>query len=353
MTPESVMMMGTEAMKVALALAAPLLLVALVTGLIISILQAATQINEMTLSFIPKIIAVFIAIIIAGPWMLNLLLDYVRTLFTNLPYIRVARTMMQVTSDQWLSWLNLYFWPLLRVLALISTAPILSERSVPKRVKLGLAMMITFAIAPSLPANDVPVFSFFALWLAVQQILIGIALGFTMQFAFAAVRTAGEIIGLQMGLSFATFVDPASHLNMPVLARIMDMLALLLFLTFNGHLWLISLLVDTFHTLPIGGEPLNSNAFLALTKAGSLIFLNGLMLALPLITLLLTLNLALGLLNRMAPQLSIFVIGFPLTLTVGISLMAALMPLIAPFCEHLFSEMFNLLADIISELPLI
>ena len=249
--------------------------------------------------------------------------------------------MMQVTSDQWLSWLSLYFWPLLRVLALISTAPILSERSVPKRVKLGLAMMITFAIAPSLPANDVPVFSFFALWLAVQQILIGIALGFTMQFAFAAVRTAGEIIGLQMGLSFATFVDPASHLNMPVLARIMDMLALLL------------LLVDTFHTLPIGGEPLNSNAFLALTKAGSLIFLNGLMLALPLITLLLTLNLALGLLNRMAPQLSIFVIGFPLTLTVGISLMAALMPLIAPFCEHLFSEMFNLLADIISELPLI
>ena len=66
---------------------ASLLLVALVTGLIISILQAATQINEMTLSFIPKIIAVFIAIIIAGPWMLNLLLDYVRTLFTNLPYI--------------------------------------------------------------------------------------------------------------------------------------------------------------------------------------------------------------------------------------------------------------------------
>ncbi|HDP9245102.1 TPA: flagellar biosynthesis protein FliQ [Escherichia coli] len=87
MTPESVMMMGTEAMKVALALTAPLLLVALVTGLIISILQAATQINEMTLSFIPKIIAVFIAIIIAGPWMLNLLLDYVRTLFANLPYI--------------------------------------------------------------------------------------------------------------------------------------------------------------------------------------------------------------------------------------------------------------------------
>ena len=121
-----------------------------------------------------------------------------------------------------------------------------------------------------------------------------------------------------MGLSFATFVDPASHLNMPVLARIMDMLALLLFLTFNGHLWLISLLVDTFHPPPIGGEPLNSNAFRHSTKAGSLIFLNGLDAGV-FAHYLLTLNLALGLQYRMAPQLSIFVIGFPLTLTVGIS----------------------------------
>ncbi|HGM5372777.1 TPA: flagellar biosynthesis protein FliQ [Serratia marcescens] len=85
MTPESVMALGTEAMKVALALAAPLLLAALISGLVVSLLQAATQINEMTLSFIPKILAVVTTIIIAGPWMLNLLLDYMRTLFSNLP----------------------------------------------------------------------------------------------------------------------------------------------------------------------------------------------------------------------------------------------------------------------------
>lgn len=170
--------------------------------------------------------------------------------------------MLQVTSVEWLHWLNLYFWPLLRILALISTAPILSERAIPKRVKLGLGLMITVVIAPSIPPVDVPIFSIVALWQAMQQILIGIALGFTMQFAFAAVRTAGELIGLQMGLSFATFFDPGSRLNMPVLARLIDMLAMLLFLTFNGHLWLISLLVDTFHTLPIGGNPVNSNAFL-------------------------------------------------------------------------------------------
>lgn len=87
MTPESVMALGTEAMKIALMLAAPLLLAALVAGLTISLLQAATQVNEMTLSFIPKILSVIAVIIIVGPWMLNLLLDYMRTLFSNLPFI--------------------------------------------------------------------------------------------------------------------------------------------------------------------------------------------------------------------------------------------------------------------------
>ncbi|AIX73307.1 MAG: flagellar biosynthesis protein FliQ [Mixta calida] len=87
MTPESVMVLGHDAMKVALMVAAPLLLAALVSGLIISLLQAATQVNEQTLSFIPKILAVAATVVVAGPWMLNLLLDYIRTLFSNLPYI--------------------------------------------------------------------------------------------------------------------------------------------------------------------------------------------------------------------------------------------------------------------------
>ena len=87
MTPESVMAMGYEAMKLSLLLGAPLLLVALVTGLLISLFQAATQINEMTLSFIPKLLAVFATLVIAGPWMLNTVLDYMRTLFSSIPQL--------------------------------------------------------------------------------------------------------------------------------------------------------------------------------------------------------------------------------------------------------------------------
>lgn len=259
--------------------------------------------------------------------------------------------MINIDSSQLVFWISQLFWPLARVLALIMTAPLLSEKSISKKVKIGLGVMITYVLLPSLPPTNVTLFSVGGFWLLIQQILIGVAIGFTMQFAFAAVRTAGEVIGLQMGLSFATFFDPASRLNMPVLARFLDMLAMLLFLSFNGHLWMISMVADSFHTLPIGGDPINGNAFLALTKAASLIFLNGLRLALPLITLLLTLNLALGLLNRVAPQLSVFAIGFPVTLSIGIIFISLMMPLLAPFCEHLFSEVFDLLASVLSEMP--
>ncbi|CAI1563443.1 MULTISPECIES: flagellar biosynthetic protein FliR [Serratia] len=258
--------------------------------------------------------------------------------------------MLTFDSAQFGVWLSQYFWPLLRILALISTAPVFSEKQISKKVKIGLGGLIVVLVAPGLPISSVPIFSAAGLWLAAQQILIGVALGLTMQFAFAAIRLAGEVIGMQMGLSFATFFDPSGGPNTPVLARLLNLLAMLLFLSFNGHLWLISLLVDSFHTLPIQAEPLNGNGFLALTQAGSLIFINGMMLALPLICLLLTLNMALGLLNRMTPQLSVFVIGFPVTMTIGIMTIGMMMPMLAPFCEHLFGEFFDRLADVLGSM---
>ena len=85
MTPESVMTMGRNAMEVTLMVAAPMLLVALIIGLIVSIFQAATQINEATLSFIPKLVGIFVALVVAGPWILSVMLDYMRQVFTSIP----------------------------------------------------------------------------------------------------------------------------------------------------------------------------------------------------------------------------------------------------------------------------
>ena len=87
MTPESVMTIGRQALELTLLISAPLLLTALVIGLFVSIFQAATQINEMTLSFIPKLIGMFVVLIIAGPWMMEMLLDYMQRLFNSIPWM--------------------------------------------------------------------------------------------------------------------------------------------------------------------------------------------------------------------------------------------------------------------------
>ena len=99
--------------------------------------------------------------------------------------------MLHFTSDQFVQWLGIYFWPMLRIMALISTAPILSEKSVPKRVKIGTGHCYHDYRCPSLPAVDIPIFSPNAIWIALQQVMIGVAVGFTMQLAFAAGTNGG------------------------------------------------------------------------------------------------------------------------------------------------------------------
>ncbi|WP_371271224.1 flagellar biosynthetic protein FliR [Variovorax sp. OK202] len=247
--------------------------------------------------------------------------------------------MFSVTSGQLEGWMVAFLWPFVRMLALISTAPIFSEAWVPRPVKVAMAAMLTFVIAPTLgPFPEVPVVSAGGAWIIVQQVLIGAAMGFSMKLVFAAVLAAGEYIGLQMGLSFASFFDPMSHGSTMVVARLLNMLATLIFLSLDGHLLMVNALTESFQTLPIATAPLASGGWMFLVLTGGEIFSSGLMLALPLITALLTLNLAMGILNRASPQFSIFAVGFPLTLLAGIFMLQLLMPNLAAFLEPRFAE---------------
>ncbi|MFD1801125.1 flagellar biosynthetic protein FliR [Mixta tenebrionis] len=240
-----------------------------------------------------------------------------------------------------------YFWPLMRILALFSTAPVFNDKAIGVRVKVGLAALITFLIGHNLPDNSVPLFSIMGLWVGCQQMLIGAAMGLTIQMIFVAVRYAGEIIGLQMGLSFATFFDPSGGENMPVIARILNLLSILLFLLFNGHLLMLNVLAESFQLIPISTAPLSRDAFFALAQTAGLIFQCGVGLGLPVITLLLAINLTLGLLNRLTPQLSIFVVGFPLTLTAGMLALLLSVNHLSPYFSYLMERFFSRLSQIL------
>lgn len=258
---------------------------------------------------------------------------------------------LSVTSDQLSAWLVMFLWPFVRMLALVSTAPIFGESRVPRHVKVGLAALLAIAISPTLDSlPTVPVVSLAGLWIIMQQVLIGVAMGFSMRLVFTAVQAAGEYIGLQMGLSFAAFFDPISGGQTMVLARLLNMLAMLIFLAFDMHLMVIATLVESFHILPIANAPLAANGWMLLVLAAGQIFSAGLMLALPLVTTLLTINLAMGILNRASPQLSIFSIGFPMTLLVGIAMLRLLMPHLAPFLEQQFAAGLSTMLQVVQAL---
>ena len=239
-----------------------------------------------------------------------------------------------------------YFWPLMRILALFSTAPVFNDKAMGSRVKVALAVFIALLLGQNLPDNHIPLISIMGLWVGCQQLLIGAIMGLTIQFLFVAVRYAGEIIGLQMGLSFATFYDPSGGENMPVISRILNLLAILMFLLFNGHLLMLEVLSESFQLLPISAAPLRRDAFIALAHTGSMIFQCGIALGLPVIALLLIINMTLGLLNRLTPQMSIFVVGFPLTLSVGMLALLLLMNNFAPYFYHLMELIFARLSQI-------
>ena len=244
--------------------------------------------------------------------------------------------MISLTDAQLNAWLISFIWPLTRILGVIMTAPVFGHRAVPARVKIGLGVFITLIVSPTLPPMpDVGLGSWHGLFILVQQFLIGIAIGFIMRVVFAAVEAAGEIVGLQMGLGFASFFDPQSAGQTLVLGRFFNMLAVLVLLAVNAHLLLLGVLVDSFQSLPVSPHPLATAGFYNVAAFGSTVFAVGLQLALPLIAILLMTNLALGILTRSAPQLNIFAIGFPVTLGVGLIVLDFTLPYFAPQFEHM------------------
>ncbi len=258
--------------------------------------------------------------------------------------------MLSITSAELNTLLITFFWPLTRILAMIASAPILGNPSVPVRVKLGLAIMITLLVVPTLkePIPQIDPGSGIGMLILMQQIMIGVAIGFIMRIVFVAVEMAGEIIGLQMGLGFAVFFDPQSSGQVALIGRFLGVIASLAFIAIDGHLIMIALISQSFHTLPIGPTGITESTFTVLANWGGEIFKSGLQLSLPVLTALLITNLALGVLTRAAPQLNIFAVGFPLTLSIGFLILALSISFYAPILEQFILEAFKLMMNILN-----
>ena len=256
--------------------------------------------------------------------------------------------MISFTSAQLDAWLTAFIFPLARIFALLASAPIFNNIAQPQRIRLMAGLVITIALVPVLPPMPaVPAGSWIGFAIIVQQILIGTLLGLTLRIAFAAVDIAGDLIGMQMSLSFAVFYDPQNAGQTAVLSEFLGLFAMLIFLALNGHLLTLSVLAESFKLLPIAATPFSPGGFASFLTWSSVLFSAGLLLALPLITALLIANLAMGVLARVAPQLNIFAVGFPVTLTTGFIVLMFSIPYLGAALERLFDQAFRAMGAVV------
>ena len=249
--------------------------------------------------------------------------------------------MIAFSSQQLGLWIGAFFWPFLRVLALLSTAPVFSAAQVPIQVRVGLAAAVALVLAPMLPAMPpVQLDSALGWTLVVQQLLVGGVVGLAMSLILSSVQLAGSIVGLQMGLGFSTLFDPLQGVEVTSLASFLNLLTMLLFLAMNGHLLLLAVLARSFSLLPVGAAAgLGAAGWHALALA----------MAAPGLGVLLIANLGLATLSKLAPQLNLFAIGFPLFFGLGFVALYLLMPVMQTVVHHLVEYGVNLAGDLLRQ----
>jgi flagellar biosynthetic protein FliR len=220
----------------------------------------------------------------------------------------------------------------------MSIAPLFSHNSIPQPIKIATGFVLTLAVAPTISnLPDIDPLSLQGILIVCQQIIIGVAVGMVMRIIFSGIEMAGQIAGMTMGLGFASFFDPQSQGNTVAISQLYGILAMLVFLSVDGHLLLITALAESFYTLPIAVDTVGLDG-MKIAGMGWEIFSIGLQLSLPIVAALLITNIALGILTRSAPQLNIFGIGFPITIGVGFLTILLVLPDMAQPYRHFIED---------------
>lgn len=226
---------------------------------------------------------------------------------------------MTVSLDVIMQFIQQFIWPLCRIGAMTGTMVALGARTVFTKVKVFFAIAITAAIMPVLPMMpDIELFSIPGFLVTIQQVLIGVLIGLLSQFFLQTFVMAGQVVAMQTSLGFSSMVDPLNGQSSPVVGQYFLILATLLFLAVDGHLFMIQLIAHSFTAFPVSGEFIPPMTFRGATTFASLMFQTALMIALAAIVALLTVNLAFGVMTKAAPQLNIFSVGFAVSMILGL-----------------------------------
>ncbi|MFY0642257.1 MAG: flagellar biosynthetic protein FliR [Bermanella sp.] len=217
------------------------------------------------------------------------------------------------------SWVSRYMWPFARIAGFFMVMPLFGTRLVTQRVRLYLALATTVVVTPLLPPMPViESLSVQTMIIIAQQIFIGIALAFALEILMNIFIMSGQLVAMQTGLGMAMMVDPSNGVNVAVVAQWFLIFVNLLFISLNGHLVAIEVMTDSFYTIPVGEGMLSGNTLMEVALLAQWMFSAAIVLALPAIAAMLVVNIAFGVMARLAPQLNIFAVGFPVTMMLGL-----------------------------------
>lgn len=254
---------------------------------------------------------------------------------------------MNFSEDELLRYLASFVWPFFRISSMFITVPVFSVRAVPAKLRLIASVLITWVIMPTLPAMpDVEIFGYQGMMVGIQQVALGLTAGFILQMVFSIMLFAGQTIAYSMGLGFASMVDPATGVQVPVIAQLFVIGGSLLFLAVDGHLLLIEMLAQSFQTLPVGMIGMDKTDVWQVISWSSLIFADGLLLSMPVMATLLFVNISFGVASKAAPQLQIFGVGFPITIMLGMALIWVGLPTMLEGFSEMLHKGFALVGEL-------
>lgn len=256
---------------------------------------------------------------------------------------------MTIPLEQLHAWVLAFFWPFVRVAAMLSALPLIGGRLLPMRVRLMLALTLTWVILPLVgPVPTLDPLSPAGALVVANQVLIGAAMGLALQVVFNALVLGGQIVGASMGLGFASVVDPQNGIQVPVVSQLYFILGALIFLSLDGHLRMVELVARSFATLPVDASGPDADHLQGLVLWGAVMFGEGMRLALPVVSVILLTNLALGVATRVAPQLNVFALGFSVTLLLGLTAMLLSLGQLGPLLSGALDRAFTLIAGLVA-----
>lgn len=247
------------------------------------------------------------------------------------------------------------FWPHLYVFARVSLfmtlCPVFFPTGSPRTLKAVSCLAFTLAMLPlARAAGPLPVFTGGKIAVLLREALLGAVMGSAVQLPFAALRAAGSLMDMQSGLSMAQIMDPASGQGQTALSSFMGMVSMLIFLSLDGHLWVLRGLSESFSRLPLAGPWPSAAGLGAWIELSGLVLSTAVQVSAPIIALLLLTELSLGLVSRIMPQLNLLILGQPVRFAAGLAGAAAVVALMPSLAGGLFSRFFAQWAALIGKL---